>query len=71
MIELSAKELLQDIQVDILPVPDMGDNEKWRNYIFNNAPEFKYIITGNARVQEVFKDTDKKIIPLEIRKFVK
>lgn len=71
MIELSAKELLQDIQVEILPVPDLWDNEKWRNYIFNNAPEFQYIVTGNARVQEVFKDTDKKIIPLEIRQFVK
>lgn len=71
MIELSAEELLQDIEVEILPVPDMWDNEKWRNYIFNNAPEFKYIISGNAWVQEVFKDTDKKIIPLEIRKFVK
>lgn len=71
MIELSAKELLQDIQVEILPVPDLWDNEKWRNYIFNNAPEFQYIVTGNARVQEVFKDTNKTIIPLEIRKFVK
>lgn len=71
MIELSAKELLQDIQVEIIPVPDMWDNEKWRNYIFNNAPEFKYIITWNAWVQEVFKNTDKEIIPLEIRKFVK
>lgn len=71
MVELSAKELLQDIEVEILPVPDMWDNEKWKNYIFTNAPEFTYIITGNARVQEVFKDTDKKIIPLEIRQFVK
>lgn len=71
MIELSAKELLQDIEIEILPVPDLWDNEKWKNYIFNNAPKFKYIISGNARVQEVFKDTDKEIIPLEIRMFVK
>ncbi len=71
MVELSAKELLQDIQIEVLPVPDMWDNEKWKNYIFKNAPEFKYIISGNARVQEVFKDTDKEIIPLEIRMFVK
>ena len=71
MIELSAKELLQDIEIEILPVPDLWDNEKWKNYIFNNAPEFQYIVTGNARVQEVFKDTDKTIIPLEIRQFVK
>ena len=59
------------IQVEILPVPDIGDNEKWRNYIFKNAPDFQYIVSGNARVQEVFKDTDKTIIPIEIRQFVK
>lgn len=71
MIELSAQALLQDIEVEILPVPDLWDNEQWKNYIFKNAPEFQYIVTGNARVQEIFKNTDKKIIPLEIRKFVK
>jgi len=71
MLELSAKELLQNIEVEIFPLPDMGENEKWRNYIFNNFPEFKYVITGNAWVQEVFKDTDKTIVPLEIRQFVK
>lgn len=71
MIELSAKELLQDIDVEVFPVPDMWDNEKWRNYIFNNLPEFQYIATGNAWVQEVFKDSDKTIIPIEIREYVK
>ncbi len=71
MIELSAQAILQNIEVEILPVPDLWDNEKWKNYIFKNAPEFQYIVTGNAWVQEIFKDTDKKIIPLEIREFVK
>lgn len=71
MVELSAQAVLQNIEIEILPIPDLWDNEKWRNYIFTNAPEFKYILTGNARVQEVFKDTDKIIIPLEIREFVK
>lgn len=71
MLELSSKELLQNIEVEIFPLPDMGDNEKWRNYILNNFPEFQYVVTGNARVQEVFKDTDKTIVPLEIRQFVK
>ena len=71
MLELSAEDLLQNIEVEILPVPDLWDNEEWKNYIFKNAPEFQYIVTGNAWVQEIFKDTDKKIIPLEIRQFVK
>ena len=71
MIEMSAKELLDDIQVDVFPVPDLWDNEKWRNYIADNLPQFQYVVSGNAWVQEVFKDTDKTIIPLEIREFVK
>jgi len=71
MLELSAKALLQNIEVEIFPVPDMGDNERRRNYISKNLPDFQYVMTGNARVQEIFKDTDKTIIPLEIRQFVK
>lgn len=71
MTALSAKELLQDIEVEIFPLPDMGDNEKWRNYITKNLPDFTYVVTGNPWVQEVFKDTDKIILPLEIRKYVK
>ena len=71
MIELSAKAIFPNIEIEVFPVPDIGDNEKWKNYIFNNLPNFQYVITGNTWLQEVFKDTDKIIIPLEIRKFVK
>ena len=71
MVELSAKALFQDIEIEILPVPDMGDNEKWRNYIFTNASDFQYILSGNAWVQEVFKGAGKTIIPLEVREFIK
>ena len=71
MIELSAKAIFPNIEIEIFPVPDIGDNEKWKNYIFNNLPNFQYVITGNTWLQEVFKDTDNIIIPLEIRKFVK
>ncbi|EKD24723.1 MAG: hypothetical protein ACD_80C00167G0021 [uncultured bacterium (gcode 4)] len=71
MIELSAQALLQNIEVEIFPIPDLWDNEAWRNYILNNLPPFQYVLTGNARVQEVFKDTEKTLIPIEIRSFVK
>lgn len=71
MIELSAKDLLQNIEVEVFPIPDLWDNEMWRNYILQNIPSFKYIVTGNARVQEVFKDSDKTIVPIEIRTFIK
>lgn len=71
MIELSAKELLQNIDIEILAVPDFGDNVKWRNFIFENASDFQYVLTGNENVKNAFKGTDKTIIPLAIRKFVK
>lgn len=71
MIELSAKELLQNIDVEVLAVPDFGDNVKWRNFIFENASDFQYVLTGNENVKNAFKGTDKTIIPLAIRKFVK
>lgn len=71
MVELSAKELLQDIEVSIFSVPDFWDNELWRNYIFKNLPEFDYVLSGNVWTQEVFKDTGKIILPIEIRQFVK
>lgn len=71
MVEISAKEILQNIDVEVFPIPDMGDNEKWKNYILTNLPNFDYIISGNAWVQDIFKDTNKQIIPLEVRKIVK
>ncbi len=71
MLERSAKELLQNIEVEVLAVPDFGDNTQWRNFIFENASDFTYVLTGNENVKNAFKGTDKKIIPIEIRQFVK
>jgi nicotinamide mononucleotide adenylyltransferase len=71
MIEHSAKGLLNTLQVEVVPVPDVGDNQRWREYVLRELPPFKYVISGNARVQEIFKDTEKEIIPLTVREMVK
>ncbi|MEI6426460.1 MAG: NUDIX domain-containing protein [Candidatus Absconditabacteria bacterium] len=71
MVEISAKELFSDLNVQVVPVPDFEDSERWRNYLAQHLPPFGYVISGNERVNEVFKNTDKKIIPLKVRKYVK
>ncbi|MDR2541434.1 MAG: NUDIX domain-containing protein [Candidatus Peribacteria bacterium] len=71
IIEMMTTNLLQTIQIEVFPVPDVGDNTRWREYLLKELPDFHYLISGNARVQEIFKDTDKEIIPLSIREFVK
>ena len=71
MVERSAKELLGNLNVQVFPVPDFEDNQRWRNYLAEKLPPFQYVISGNAWVQEVFGGTDKTIIPLEVRKYVK
>ncbi|MDR2191219.1 MAG: hypothetical protein LBP53_08935 [Candidatus Peribacteria bacterium] len=55
MIEISSHHLLQSLQVEVFPVPDIGDNQRRRDYILKELPEFQYVISGNVRVQEIFK----------------
>jgi nicotinamide-nucleotide adenylyltransferase len=71
MIELSAHHLLQNIQIEIVPVPDVGDNERWKEYLLKELPPFQYVISGNAWVQEIFKSSGKEIIPLTVREMIK
>lgn len=59
MIELSLKEFIPNMEIEIYPIPHSNDSEQWKNYILNNLPEFDYLISSNAMVWEWFKDTDK------------
>ena len=67
MIELSIQERLPDVEVSIFPVPDLWDNQARKTYILTNLPEFQYVVSGNIWTQEIFKESDKIIIPLEVR----
>jgi 8-oxo-dGTP diphosphatase len=71
MIKASVQEVLSTLEVEVFPIPDFGDNEKWLNYIEKNLPPFDCVLTGNPWVQQVFLSTGKTIIPLEIKEFIR
>jgi len=71
MVKASAKEILSTLDVEVFPIPDFGDNEKWLNYIEKNLPSFDCVLTGNPWVQQVFHTTGKTIVPLEIKEFIR
>jgi len=59
MIELSLKEFIPNLEIEIYPIPHSNDSEQWKNYILNNIPEFDYIISSNPMVWEGFKNANK------------
>ncbi len=73
MVRKTANELLENIEVEIYPIPDFGDYDKWTNHIFEHLPKFDCILSGNPWVQDVFKKNNSniEIIPLKIRKEIK
>ncbi len=69
MIELSLK-WLQCNSVTVVPIPDTGDDQSWKNYITKSF-DFDTIITWNPWVENIFSADGKKIIKPEITKIVK
>lgn len=67
MIHHCQNELMDIAKVTVTPIPDFGNNEKWLQYILTHCPHFDYVLSGNVRVQDIFKQTDKIVIPLKIR----
>ena len=59
MIDMSLKEFIPNLEIEIYPIPHSNDGEQRKNYIINNLPKFDYIISSNAMVWEWFKNTDK------------
>ena len=45
MIELSVKSLLNTLQVEIVPVPDVGNNQLRREYLLRELPPFQYVVS--------------------------
>jgi hypothetical protein len=52
MIEISLKEYIPNLDIEIYPIPHSNDGEQWKNYILNNLPEFDYVISSNPMVWE-------------------
>ncbi len=62
---------LKDLNVEVHPIPDFGDNVKWTKYILENLPFFDAVISGNPYVEVCFKAHEKKFVRLDIRLSVK
>jgi len=41
----------------IFSIPDMDSDKAWKQYIFDTLPDFDFVITGNTRVKEIFKNS--------------
>jgi hypothetical protein len=52
MIDMSLKEFIPNLEIEIYPIPHSNDGEQRKNYIINNLPNFDYIISSNAMVWE-------------------
>ncbi len=59
MIEISLREYIPNLDIEIYPIPHSNDGEQWKNYILKNLPEFDYVISSNPMVWEWFKNANK------------
>jgi nicotinamide-nucleotide adenylyltransferase len=44
----------------VIPLPDIGDDEKWVKHVMDTCPEFDTVASGNPKVQELFRKIKKK-----------
>ena len=61
------KETLEDLGVShdrfkVVPLPDIGDDDKWPKHVTDTCPNFQILISGNPKVQELFKKRTRKEI---------
>ena len=68
MIRLSLEDSgISDKRYQILPLPDIHDNDKWPAYVLNTAPDFSIVFVGDdGIVKELFEKHTK--IPVKIVK---
>ena len=69
MIKKSSLDL--DANITVAPIPDFGNNEKWKQYILDTLPPFDTILSGNPWVAEAFHDAGKKIFVPKINNIIK
>jgi nicotinamide-nucleotide adenylyltransferase len=68
--EKMIRSTLDDLKlnnVEILPIPDINDDERWAQYVVNLIPKFDVIYTGSPIVQDLFKTHGR--FPLEAVEF--
>ncbi len=51
----------------IIPVRNINEYSLWPHHVIRLCPSFEAVFSGSKIVQTLFRNTDKKIIPLEMR----
>jgi nicotinamide-nucleotide adenylyltransferase len=54
------------LSYDIIPVPDVNDDEKWVEHVKKVVPEFSVVYTGNDFTEKLFKEKDIKIRKIKL-----
>ena len=54
------------IDYDIVPVPDINDDEKWVSHVKKIVPDFDIVYTGNELTQKLFKEKDIQVKKIEL-----
>jgi len=56
---MDALKIAQD-RYKVIPLPDIGDDEKWVKQVMDTCPDFDTVVSGNPKVQELFRKIKKK-----------
>jgi len=51
---------------DIIPVPDVNDDEEWVDHVKKIVPEFDVVYTGNELTEKLFKEKNIKVRKIEL-----
>lgn len=49
------------LEYDIIPVPDINEDEKWADHVKKVVPEFDVVYTGNDFTEKLFKEKGVKV----------
>ncbi len=67
MLEKVIVERFKDKKIEIYPIPDFSNSQKWVKHILHELPDFQILYSGNPYTEICFKDTDKDFRELNIR----
>ena len=54
------------LSYDIIPVPDINDDNKWVDHVKKIIPEFDVVYTGNDFTEKLFKEKNIKVKKIEL-----
>ncbi|MFH1642473.1 MAG: nicotinamide-nucleotide adenylyltransferase [Nanoarchaeota archaeon] len=51
---------------DIVPVPDINDNDRWVDHVRKIIPDFDVVYTGNSLTEKLFCDKNVKVVKVDL-----